>query len=258
VSESRLERAPASAAGGTWSIVGASLTRPYRVTLPMIVLVALVPLYIFIPQLLDGRTLHAPALALDRALPLLPGWSIVYGAAYLFLIVLPVLVVRGERAIRDGVRAYLLVWITAYACFLAYPTLAPRPAVVAGTSFGAWGLRALYSADVPYNCFPSLHVAHSFVSALVCRRVHRGVGLVAMICAAVVGVSTLFSKQHYVLDVIAGIALAGVAGAVFLRDERAARVPDVDRRAAPALALALGLVIALGVVGAWVVYRGVR
>lgn len=35
------------------------------------------------------------------------------------------------------------------------------------------GLRALYSPDPPYNCFTSLHVAHSFVSALTSYRVHR-------------------------------------------------------------------------------------
>lgn len=129
-----------------------SLTRPYRVTLSMVVLVLLVPFYVFIPELMPGRTLHVPELAWDRMVPLQPAWALVYGALYLFLILLPVLVVRQEKQIRRTVLAYLMVWIAAYVCFLAYPTQAPRPPEVPGEGFAVWGLRFLYSADPPYNC----------------------------------------------------------------------------------------------------------
>lgn len=88
--------------------------------------------------------------------------------------------------------------------FLVYPTVAPRPASVVGDGFAVWGLRFLYSADLPYTCFPSLHVAHAFVSALTCYRLHRAVGIAAVICAVLVALSTLFTKQHYVADVIPG------------------------------------------------------
>ena len=50
-----------------WGLVRESLTRPYRVTVSMVVLVALVPLYVFIPAFLPGRAVHVPELALDRA-----------------------------------------------------------------------------------------------------------------------------------------------------------------------------------------------
>ena len=178
-----------------WGLVRESLTRPYRVSVSMVVLVALVPLYVFIPAFIPGRAVHAPELALDRLVHLVPGWALVYGSLYLFLIVLPVFVVRQEELIRRTVLAYLMVWIAAYVCFLAYPTVAPRPAGVIGQGFAVWGLRFLYSADPPYNCFPSIHVAHSFVSALACHRVHRGLGIVAAICASLVAVSTLYPSS---------------------------------------------------------------
>ncbi|HJQ40564.1 MAG TPA: phosphatase PAP2 family protein, partial [Thermoanaerobaculia bacterium] len=200
-----------------WNEIAASLRRPYRVTFPMVLLVSLVPLYIFIAEWNAGRTMHAPALALDRSIPLQPAWALVYGALYFFLIVVPVLVIREEEQIRRTVFAYLFIWITAYVFFLLYPTVAPRPPAIVGDGFAVTGLRFLYGADPPYNCFPSLHVAHSFVSALACLRVHRGLGVFTLVCAALVGLSTLFTKQHYVLDVIAGIVLAGIAYALFLR-----------------------------------------
>jgi membrane-associated phospholipid phosphatase len=238
-----------------WSLVAQALNRPYPVTPSMVLLVLLVPCYIFIAEMMPERTLHSPEVALDRALPLEPAWALVYGSLYAFLILLPVFVVRQPEQIRRAVLAYLTVWITAYVCFFIYPTQAPRPVEVVGQGFVTWGLRFLYSADPPYNCFPSLHVAHSFVSALACSRVHRGVGIGGVVCASLVGLSTLFTKQHYVLDVVAGILLASVAYAFFLRDCPREENPDVYR-VAPVLALGLLGALGLAVVCAWAVYQG--
>jgi membrane-associated phospholipid phosphatase len=235
-----------------------TLNRPYRVTLPMLALVLLVPFYVFIPTLLlPGRTLHAPDLPLDHLLPLRPSWALAYGALYLFLILLPILVVRDEQHIRRTVFAYLAVWIVAYICFVAYPTAAPRPSTVAGQGFGAWGLRLLYSADPPYNCFPSLHVAHSFVSALTCLRLSRMLGIAAVVAASLVGISTLYTKQHYALDVAAGISLALIAYLVFFRGYSPAAASEIDRRVPVAIAAGLLVLLGLALVGCWGVYLGV-
>ena len=241
--------------GVNWGMVKRSLARPYRVPVSMILLCALVPFYVLIPEFFPPRTRHVPELALDRALPLVPSWAIVYGALYLFLILLPILVVRQDELIRRTVYAYLLIWITAYVFFfVVYPTAAPRPEKVSGEGFAVWGLRALYSSDPPYNCFPSLHVAHSFVSALACSRVHRRLGVIAMIFATLVAFSTLFTKQHYVVDLVAGVFLAFVAYGIFLRRYSSDQISEFDRRVAPALALCVGAVVAVGLATSWLVY----
>ena len=238
-----------------WSTVAESLARPYRVSLSMVALVSLVPFYIFLAELMPDRRLHVPELALDRAWPLRPAWALVYGALYLFLIVLPVFLVREEEHLRRTVRAYLMVWMTAYVCFLVYPTVASRPAEVIGQGFAAWGLRFLYAADPPYNCFPSLHVAHSFVSALTCHRVHRKVGVAAVLCASLVAISTLYTKQHYILDVIAGVLLACLACGVFLCNHRREDIPELDRRLAPVFALGIAGIVGVAFACFWVAYR---
>ena len=61
-----------------------ALTRPFPVTGSTVVLVLLVPGYIFIPELLAGRTLYAPELELDRLVPLRPSWALAYGALYVY------------------------------------------------------------------------------------------------------------------------------------------------------------------------------
>lgn len=221
----------------------------------MPVLFALIPLYILIPWFFPPESRHTPALALDHAIPLMPAWTVVYGGLYFFLILLPVLLVRAQGLVRRTVHAYLLVWISSYLIFFfLYPTVALRPERVDGVGFGAWSLQALYSADPPYNCFPSIHVAHSCVSALASYRVHAPIGVFAGVLALLVAVSTLLIKQHYVLDVVAGGSLAWLAHVLFLRRYPSDRVPECDRQAAPALAAAAGCIALAAVSMAWLVY----
>jgi membrane-associated phospholipid phosphatase len=150
---------------------------------------------------------------------------------------------------------YVSVWVVAYVCFLLYPTAAPRPAKVTGEGFAIWGLQFLYSSDPPYNCFPSLHVAHSVVSALMCHRINRRVGFIAFTCAALVAVSTLFTKQHYVLDVVAGALMACAAHLFFFRDVSRERITEVERLLAPIFATAVLAVAGVGLAAFWIVYQ---
>src|SRR5687768_5474828 len=73
-----------------------SLSRPYPQAIPVLVLAALGPMYMVIAVLTPGRALSVPELALDRALPLLPAWVLVYWSQWVFSF-LPVFVVRGHR-----------------------------------------------------------------------------------------------------------------------------------------------------------------
>ena len=232
-----------------------ALARQYRVTPPMVLLVSLTLVYLLIAERAHTVPTAKPELGLDRLIPLVPTWALVYGALYLFLILLPVFVLQDRDLIDRTVRAYLSVWLFSFAVFILYPTAAPRPDEVEGAGFAAWGLRFLYDADPPYNCFPSLHVAHSFVSALACTRVHRPLGGFAIVCAALLAISTLFIKQHYVADVIVGSLLAVVACAVFFRGHSREAVPDRERGPAPALALVVAGIVGAVVIVYWVMYR---
>ncbi len=236
-------------------MVRRALNRPYPVTIPMILLVSLVPCYLLLARRARVGVAHVPALPLDGLLPLVPAWALVYGALYCFLILAPVLVVQQGALIRRTVWAYLAVWTTAYLCFFLYPTVAPRPDTVPGEGFAVWGLRFLYDADPPYNCLPSLHVAHAFVSAFACHRVHRTLGVVALISASLVALSTLLTKQHYVADLVGGVLLAWGAHAIFLRGHPRTHVPELDRRLAPYLALCAAGVIGVGLAVSWVAYQ---
>ena len=173
-------------------------------------------MYFVVAAATTGRTVFAPELALDRAVPLQPAWTPVYLSMWLFSL-LPVVLVRGVELRRRTILSYITTVITAYIVFLIYPTAAPRPVEVPSDGAIAWSLRTLYALDPPYNCFPSLHVAYAFLAALSTYRVRRGLGIVALLWAVVIAISTLFIKQHYVADVIAGALLAVAAHTICMR-----------------------------------------
>jgi membrane-associated phospholipid phosphatase len=224
-------------------------------TLLASMLVSLAPLYFVIGDLTRGRIAYAPELALDRAVALRPAWMLVYGSLYVFVVVLPLVVVRERELGHRAMRAYLMVMTVSYLGFLVFPTVGPRPGEVPADGFSAWSLRAIYSIDPPHGCFPSLHVAYSFVSALTCYRVHRRVGLAAALWAALIGVSTLYTKQHYVVDVIAGALLGCVAYILFLRTHPRDSITESGRRSAPFRASCVAGIYTVMVAGFWIAYR---
>ena len=217
-------------------------------------LVSLLPLYFGIGAMTLGRPLHAPMTAFDRAVPLEPAWMIVYASMYVFAF-LPLLVVRDGQLFYRAGQAYVTVLVIAYVGFILYPTVGPKPDAVIGTGFAAWLLRLQYSIDWPYNCFPSLHVAHSFVSALTSFRVHKGLGWTAVLWACLIGVSTLFTKQHYAVDVVGGALAAYIAYVMFLRGYPRDATQESDRRRAPRRALGFVAIWTLLLACAWLGYR---
>ncbi len=238
----------------SWRGVRELMTRPQPVTAPMVVLFALIPMYLVVGgAVATGRTLHVPEIALDRAMALRPEWALVYLSLFLAAL-LPVFVIHQQELVRRTILAFIFIWIVALACFLAYPTLGPRPREVAGDDFSAWTLRLIYSSDHRYNCLPSLHVAQCFVAAFACGRVHRGVGAVALAWATLVGISVVYTKQHYVLDAVTGALLAGVAYLLLLRGYPRDGVPRLDRLHAPLLAACAGSIYGGIALILWILY----
>ena len=232
---------------------GPGATRTYASPLPTIALAALVPMYMAIAAAVAGRTMFTPSLAIDQRIPLQAGWASVYLSQAVFTF-LPLFVLRGVELRRRTVIAHLVVVLVAYASFLMFPTVGPRPVQVVGDGFSAWMLRGLYDFDPPYNCFPSLHVAYSVLAGLACWRMHRGLGAAAMAWAGAIALSTLFTRQHYVADVAGGIVLAWVAWSVSLRGMPANMVAAADRRRAPRRALVAVAINLVVVAWLWMSY----
>ena len=148
---------------------------------------------------------------LDLRLPFLPQFLIIYFGCYIFWAANYILAARQDR--EEVYRFFTADFISRCVClviFLAYPTTNTRP-VIEGSGF--WDLLAgwLYSIDAADNLFPSIHCLVSWFCFLAVKgqkKIPIWYKAVSFILAVLVFLSTLFSKQHVIVDVAGGIFLA--------------------------------------------------
>jgi len=162
--------------------------------------------YMYVNSQVRTDRLYDVSLAIDRAIPLIPEWSWIYEMLFIFPIFLVIFLETVEEVKRVGF-AIVMCDMVAYPIFLMFPVMSVRPEVPMNTASEVI-LNFIYYVDLPTNCFPSLHVAVSMVSAFAIYNKTRLNGIWAIILGILISLSTLFTKQHYFLDVISGLLLA--------------------------------------------------
>jgi len=92
-----------------------------------------------------------------------------------------------------------------------YPTTVPRPDVI-GNDIFSFLVRLTYANDNPFNCFPSVHVLNALLASMFLFDYTKKVFVkyYAVIAFVLITLSTLFVKQHYVLDAVAS-SIIGVS-----------------------------------------------
>jgi membrane-associated phospholipid phosphatase len=146
-------------------------------------------------------------LSLDRRIPFIAWfvWPYVFCHIWPFL---PFVTLKDWHQFNKAFLAILLANLTAYVVYILIPVAFPRPEL--GTSLSDRVLAWYYQLDFypGANKLPSLHVAFIWITAIACRKQRLGRvgdGLV-LLGAALITVSTLFVKQHILLDVVLGMA----------------------------------------------------
>jgi membrane-associated phospholipid phosphatase len=217
--------------------------------------IALYGIYFPLIHLTKGMRGHEPTLAIDEAMPLWPEWLFVYAMVY-FAAILPAFVVRHRSLVRRMAAAYAILITFSLISFVVIPVhMALRPASVEITSFVSWGLALVYAMDPPSNCFPSLHVGATSLAALCTWKADRVLGTVAAMVAGLIGLSTMLVKQHYVVDVMGGFLLAGLAYWICVHRFQTGGHRPLELRFPRPLALFVPALYLAGVLGLWILYQ---
>ena len=156
---------------------------------------------------------HNIETGVDRSLPFVPQFLVIYFGCYLFWAVNYILIARQDR--RSVYQFFTGDFISRCIClgfFLAYPTTNTRPLITDG---GLWNQAALwlYSIDAADNLFPSIHCLVSwfcFLGIKDQKRIPTWYKGVSFTLAVLVFLSTIFTKQHVLVDVAGGVILAQV------------------------------------------------
>ena len=153
------------------------------------------------------------SLSIDYQIPFLPGWAWVYIGSFLFWFYIYTTAARdsGETACKLAV-SDIVGKLICLLFFLLLPTTNVRPEVQ-GTGFTPFLMRTIYALDSPTNLFPSIHC---FIPWLGMRYIfsaknlkHKGIHcMISLVGTLMVFASTLFTKQHVLVDIPGAIAVA--------------------------------------------------
>jgi len=166
--------------------------------------------------LINPSHIHNLALPLDHTIPFIPAMIVPYSWS-LLLFCASFFMVRTSQQLTLLTRRLILATLYATLIFYLYPARFSfiRPITSDWTQIG---YQFLAVTDKPFNQFPSLHVSYALLLGVSLWRVvpAKKVALQSLYRVALVTVctliilSTLFTYQHHMLDIVGGVGLAGV------------------------------------------------
>ena len=143
----------------------------------------------------------------DRTAPFLTWTFLVYLSEYL-LVIVTMTVLKGWDEFNSWARMNFGALFVCGVFFLIYPTTYPRPVYPEEkNAVVAFAMNLVANADTANNCFPSLHVAITTITAWVFRSYGRRWFLLFALWGLAILISTLTTKQHYFIDILGGLCV---------------------------------------------------
>lgn len=151
--------------------------------------------------------------SIDGIVPFIPEFIVVYFGCYILWVINYCIIARQNKEQRYRFfTADFYARIVCLICFLLLPTTNTRPVLIGGDIWTE-AVRFLYSIDPANNLLPSIHCMASWFCYIGIRKnekiplwYRRFTGIAAL----VVFYSTLALRQHVLVDVIAGVAVAEI------------------------------------------------
>jgi hypothetical protein len=165
-----------------------------------------------------GRVCWVPIISLDAKIPFI-SFFIFFYTIYFPLVVSPLFILPVERHLRRYIYSSIIVMVASYIVFLAIPTQVLR-VTVHKTNPSEFVTSLYHKAVGPYNLLPSLHISMLILAFLSIYFWKRKVALWLSVPILLSCASVLFTKQHYILDVVTAIPLALIAFTVVTKSGR--------------------------------------
>ncbi|WP_276355256.1 phosphatase PAP2 family protein [Cohnella caldifontis] len=146
----------------------------------------------------------------DRATPFIKYFALPYSVWIFYIYACLVYFFKKDvNLYYKGLAIYTICALTCYLVYMVFQTTVPRPEITGGDPFSLL-MNFIYERDRPFNCFPSIHC---FSSYMVMRLLwgssfkNRWNMILITGMSSTIILSTLFIKQHVILDALAGVLL---------------------------------------------------
>lgn len=152
---------------------------------------------------------------IDKSLPFIP--LFIWPYIYWYIFVLGTALYFFFKDVKDFYKVIAFLFIGMTICLIIF-TIFPscfdhRPISFHADRLTTFFINSIYSADKCQNVFPSIHVYNSIGCAIaICEhkgfKNKKGIKAFAIISAILITLSTMFIKQHSILDVISASFIA--------------------------------------------------
>jgi membrane-associated phospholipid phosphatase len=160
--------------------------------------------HFFTPELL-------PLLWIDRAIPFFPYSVWIYISEYIFFITV-YLTCRDLKNLNKYFYSFVVLQSVSVVIFWVWPTTYPRELFELSANDLDWVtfnvFTQLRQLDTPANCCPSLHVSSVYLSSFIFLDDQRKKFPFFFSWGTAIALSTLTTKQHYLVDVVSGLMMA--------------------------------------------------
>ena len=158
-----------------------------------------------------------PMLWIDSAIPFLPNTVWIYISEYFFFIIV-YLTCKDLMNLNKYFYSFLTLQSVSVIIFWIWPTTYPRNLYPLPTDLNPFTytvFNSLRMTDTPANCCPSLHVSSVYLSIFIFLNDQKEKFPFFCIWGTAIAISTLTTKQHYLIDVFSGFLMALLTHWVF-------------------------------------------
>ena len=193
---------------------------------------AYVVVFMGLEFLTDGKHFHLVHCFIDDMIPFNEWFVIPYLTWHpLIAIVLLYTLINETENFRKLSRYFILTFVVTAVIYLIYPTcLELRPDVVPHTSILSYVVEFVYLVDSPENVCPSLHIIGMmgmfFWSWDVRGRDSTFWKIVMILATVLIVLSTLFMKQHSVIDVILALPISFIGWLLCFRGKEMEEISE--------------------------------
>jgi membrane-associated phospholipid phosphatase len=148
--------------------------------------------------------------AWDQGLPFVPYTVWIYISEYIYCVLIYCLC-RDTLNLNKYLYSFISLQTMSVLIFILWPTTYPRELYPIPAGLGFWtnlSWSLLRIGDTPANCCPSLHVSSVLLCGMLFLNEQRRKLPAFLTWGVLISLSTLTTKQHYIVDVITGSAMA--------------------------------------------------
>lgn len=163
---------------------------------------------LYLPIDTPSATAYHFKTTIDNFIPLITFFIVIYISYFLMLFfsLIYLISLKTPRYLNLTLLAIAIACIIAYIFYWFFQNYIDRPAIIAQSIFDSVYLW-INSQVAPYNAFPSLHVAISTICFISFQKIKSHYTKPILIWVILIILSTVFTKQHYFLDVLGGLFL---------------------------------------------------